>query len=42
MLLKESRRGETLAEVELTNAQFWVQIHGLSLERLDDENGLLL
>lgn len=42
MLLKEWKRGETIDEVELSHAQFWVQIHGLPLERLDEENALLL
>lgn len=42
MILKEWRRGETIDEVEISRAQFWVQIHGLPLERLDEENTYLL
>lgn len=42
MILKEWRSRETIHEVDLSHAQFWVQIHELPLERLDEENAILI
>lgn len=42
MILKEWWRGETINEVVISHAQFWVQIHGLPMEHLDENNAYLL
>lgn len=42
MILKEWRRGETINKVEIAHAQYWVQIHGLPMESLDEGNAYLL
>lgn len=42
MILKEWRRSETINEVDIAHAQFWVQIHELPMESLDEENANVL
>lgn len=42
MILKDWRQGESINDVELSYAQFWVQIHGLPMESLDEDNAILI
>lgn len=42
MILKEWKQGETINEVEISHAQFWIQIHGLPMECLDKGNAYQL
>lgn len=42
MISKEWRRGEPINEVEIAHAEYWVQIHELPMESLDEENAFLL
>lgn len=38
MILREWNSQETIDEVDLSLVEFWVQIHGLPLEIVDEDN----
>lgn len=42
MILKEWDPEKTLDEMDLSSVEYWVQIHGLSLEVFDVENARLI
>lgn len=41
LMILMNGRGETINEVALSRAQYWVQIPGLPLENVDEENALM-
>lgn len=42
MMLREWNPRETIDEVDLSMVEFFIQIHGLPLEIVDEENGRLI